>query len=62
VTKKSYYYTCSDIHRKTRLEIPEYWKKWFLEKTVTCGESSFRHLRRWLSFSSSRIPRTGTRY
>jgi len=38
VTKKSYWFTTSDIHRKTRLEVPEYWKKIFTNKTVTCVE------------------------
>ncbi|KAF8585948.1 hypothetical protein K439DRAFT_1659991 [Ramaria rubella] len=38
VTKKKYWYTRSDSHSKSRLELPEPYKKQFRKKQITCVE------------------------
>ncbi|OCH89000.1 hypothetical protein OBBRIDRAFT_836129 [Obba rivulosa] len=37
-TKKSYWYTLPENQKGTRLEVPEYWKRDFASKQITCVE------------------------
>ncbi|EMD37632.1 hypothetical protein CERSUDRAFT_94633 [Gelatoporia subvermispora B] len=37
-TKKSYWYTLPDNQKGARLEVPEYWKRDFASKQITCVE------------------------